>query len=133
MFGAMSVPLIVAVAILISVIFNSAGRGNMVGRSGDEVLVVAPESVKTQNVAAEVKLDQASDTRALTEPLDIDSALVAELLKQAQQEQAQGKLVEGNGIGAFFRYQKILSIQPHHQVALRESSAIKQYYYDTGH
>ncbi len=122
LFAALTVVLVLAVAILISVIFSDVetDEANLVTQ-GDPQVTNATATTKNTSV-------QSVKDAKLNIPASDDNGTISQLLRQAQLEQAQGRLIEDGGIGAYYQYQMILKLEPQHQAALQELEAIKQYY-----
>jgi serine/threonine protein kinase len=116
--------LLLAVAILISVVFQDVDTDSPRLTEQSDITVTNVVAVTNENITTEpVK----NDKRDL-EPLTNDIGPIAQLLQQARLEQAQGQLIEAEEVGVYYTYRKILELEPQHQMVLQELEAIKQYY-----
>jgi hypothetical protein len=123
LFIALIVILILAIGILFSIIFQEVDTDSAALNTQNDTQIM-DSAATVANLSAESELDGTQDIR--TESNDTNP--VAQLLQQARLKQVQGQLIEGEGLGAYYQYQKILELEPQHQTALQELDAIEQYY-----
>lgn len=121
--AAASVVSVLAVVILVFSLFSDEDNGQKITNS-------PIESAKTGAENSTVTTSTLStDNATLDSQPQLDNiGRVAALLKQAQLDQAQGRLIDVNEQGAYYHYQKILDIEPRHQIALQELQNIEQHY-----
>lgn len=121
--SAMSVVVLLAIAILVSIIFD--------GTETDQKLLASQSSaeiVATTSIAKDERMRSAVDGKLDTETSPSDISPVEQLLLQAQLDQSQGRLIDGEGNGAYSYYQQILDLEPQHSVALLALEEIEQHY-----
>jgi hypothetical protein len=121
--GAASVVLVLAVVILTLGISNDEDNGQKNSTTPTE-----STNVRIENTAVEATALSSADATLDSKPQLDNIGRVAELLQQAQLDQAQGRLIDGAEQGAYYQYQKILDVEPRHQIALQELQNIEQHY-----
>ncbi|MGD8938913.1 MAG: serine/threonine-protein kinase [Gammaproteobacteria bacterium] len=124
LFSALTVVLLLAVAILISVVFQDVDTESPRIAAQSDATVTNVVAATTESISIEPVKNNKRDLETVTN----DIGPIAQLLQQARLEQVQGELIEEEGGGAYYKYRKILKLEPQHQKALQELEAIKQYY-----
>jgi serine/threonine protein kinase len=121
--AAASVVLVLAVVILI---LGISGESNTEQKN----IATLNETINTseENTLIETSTRSTADATLDSEPLLDNIGQVAELLQQAQIDQAQGRLVDAAEEGAYYQYRKILEIEPQHQIAIQEIQNIEQHF-----